>query len=102
LNTQDEAATTVVAANKARRVSLEQTTRADDLEEQLDVKQKKSSENIVQQLKVDIKKCRLKFEIQTTELQRNCDDLLTEFKDCCSKEKEDAVAISTLFYCVRL
>jgi hypothetical protein len=43
-------------------------------------------------LEATIKESKLKFEILSTQLQRNCDELLDEFKRSCTLEKEPVVA----------
>ena len=83
---------------KARRESGEHQMIAAALAEKLEDEQKKISKEktarlkLAEKLEATIKDCKVKFDIQSTQLQRNCDELLDEFKQSCTEENEAAVA----------
>jgi hypothetical protein len=83
---------------KARRESGEHQTMAAVLAKKLEDEQKKlskekaASKKLAEKLEANIKDSKVKFDILSTKLQRNCDELLDEFKHSCTEEKEAAVA----------
>lgn len=103
LNAEDETARTKIRAEeqsrKLRRESLEQEQLAKKLARELEEKDKeatslkKRTKKEIDQLKSRLESSKLGFDIQITQVQKNCSDLLLdEFKKNASQENEDTLA----------
>ena len=98
LNAQEETEQTKAQLEKVRRESAQHESSAKEIKKKLEEKTKDltrtqtKQKKEVRRLEEELERKKLLFDINTIELQRNCEHLLCAFQQNCTQDRENAVA----------